>query len=372
VADALKTFFNPALVRRLGGDLAAAMPGFAEDAFVAQATKGLGALELLDRGRHIMTAMRAHLPADYPRAVEVIVRSLGAPHVSDELEGAGMAPFYYLPHTQFVGTHSLDHFDVSMDAQHALTQRFTCEWSIRGFIARDPERTFRYFKKWARDKSPHVRRLVSEGTRIRLPWASRVGWLDANPHRIVELLELLVDDPATVVRRSVANNLNDLGKLDGDLLVETCRSWLAKETPARRALVEHALRSAVKRGEPKALALLGYGGEARVAIENVKLAPKRVAIGDSVSIELTVRSELARSKQSVLVDLVVHFVKANGKPSPKVFKLSRAELGPGGHATFKKTISLAVHTTRKPQRGRHAVEVLINGQPTPVGAFDVV
>ncbi|MDX2086820.1 MAG: hypothetical protein SFX73_03165 [Kofleriaceae bacterium] len=372
MADALKTFFNPALVRRLADDLASVMPRFSRAAFVAQATQGLGALELLERGRHIMRAMRDHLPPEYPRAVEVIVKSLGPPHATDELEGVGMGPFFYLPHTQFVGTYGLDHFDVSMDAQHALTQRFTCEWSIRGFIAKDPERTFGYLKKWARDKSPHVRRLVSEGTRPRLPWAGHVAWLDANPRRIVELLQLLVDDPATVVRRSVANNLNDLGKLDSDLLVETCQGWLAEETPERRALVEHALRSAVKRGEPKALALLGFGGGAKVDIEEVKLAPRRVAIGDKVSIELTVRNALGRSKQSVLVDLVVHFVKANGKPSPKVFKLSRAELAPGGRATFKKTISLAVHTTRKPQRGRHAVDVLINGQPWPVGAFDVV
>ncbi len=70
--------------------------------FVKDACAGLDALELLDRGRHIARALGTHLPASYPEAIDVLVRSLGPEHATDELLGLGMAPFFYLPHTMFV------------------------------------------------------------------------------------------------------------------------------------------------------------------------------------------------------------------------------------------------------------------------------
>ena len=301
----------------------------------------------------------------------MLVRSLGPEHASDELVGAGMAPFFYLPHVLFVAERGLDHFDESMQAQYELTKRFSAESSIRPYIAKYPEQTFAVLRQWARDTNPHVRRLVSEGTRLRLPWAMRVAWLDQHPERVLELLELLKDDPATLVRRSVANNLNDLGKVRPDLLARTCAAWLEDASPERRALVEHALRSAVKRGDADALRLLGYGKKPSAAIEQVRISPKRVDIGGRVSIEFVVRST-SRAPQDLLVDIAVHFVKASGKTSPKVFKLTRATLAPRGRLELQTSVSLAVHTTRKPQPGRHAVDVIINGTPQRVGAFEVV
>jgi 3-methyladenine DNA glycosylase AlkC len=371
VADALKTFFSPGLVRRLAVDIVRVHPSFPVKGFIRDASRGLDALELLDRGRHIAHALAVHLPSSYPEAVDVLIRSLGPEHASDELIGAGMTPFFYLPHTLFVAEHGLDHFDVSMRAQYELTKRFSAESSIRPYIANDPERTFNQLRKWTCDPNPHVRRLVSEGTRLRLPWAQRVQWLDRHPERVVELLDLLKDDPASVVRRSVANNLNDLGKVHPALLMQTCAAWLAGASAERRDLVEHALRSAVKRGDQAALRLLGYGQHAAVAIEDVRMAPKRVAIGQRVSIEFALRSR-SRSAQDLLVDLAVHFMKANGRPSPKVFKLKRLALPPRGRVLLATAISLAVHTTRTPQPGRHAVDVIVNGVATQVGAFQVV
>ena len=371
MADALKSFFSPALVRRLAGDVARVYPAFRSASFIKAASKGLDELELLDRGKHISRALAAHLPVDFPTAIALVLRSLGVEHKNDELIGAGMAPFYYYPHTVFVTEHGLDHFDLSMQAQYELTKRFTAEGSIRPFIARYPERVFSVLRDWSSDPNPHVRRLVSEGTRLRLPWAMRVSWLDQNPQRVLDLLELLKDDPATLVRRSVANNLNDLGKIHPGLMAKTCEAWLQDASEERRALVEHALRSAIKRGDPKALRLLGYGGKPAVVVEHVKLAPRRAAIGGRVVISFTVRNT-GRSKQDLLVDLGVHFVKSRGKTSRKVFKVKRVSLAPRASAELSASVSLAVHTTRKPNPGKHAVEVMINGVATPVGAFDVV
>jgi 3-methyladenine DNA glycosylase AlkC len=371
VSFSLKSFFSPELVRRLARDVARAHPGFAERRFVRDATRGLDALELLDRGKHISRALAAHLPDDYPRAVAILLRTLGPEHGTDELVGAGMAPFFYLPHVLFVAERGLDHFELSMRAQYELTKRFSAEASIRPYIARDPERTFRFLRGWARDDSAHVRRLVSEGTRLRLPWAGRVAWLDANPERVLELLELLKDDPTTLVRRSVANNLNDLGKVHPDLLVKTCSRWLGAAPDQRRALVEHALRSAIKRGDDGALGLLGYGRKPLVALERVRFEPRRVAIGEQVRISFVLRSA-ARKAQELLVDAAVHFVKARGQAAPKVFKLKRLTLPARGEAELSCRISLAVHTTRKPRPGMHAVDVVVNGVALPAGSFSVV
>ncbi len=372
MAEALKTFFSPELVKRLGRSLTAADPSFPERAFVRDAAHGLDELELLDRARHIMRAMHRHLPAGYPEAIDVLLRSLGAEHASDELEGMGMAPFFYLPHTMFVAEHGLEHFDISMHAQHELTRRFTCEFSIRAFLERYPDETLAVLARWVNDESPHVRRLVSEGTRPRLPWAPRVRWIEKEPERVLPLLEALKDDPASVVRRSVANHLNDLSKSDPDRVAKIARRWLRGASPERRALVEHALRSAVKRGHRATLETLGFGERPRVVISNARFTPARVAVGDRVRVAFDVASARgATGPQSLVVDLVVHFVKARGTSSPKVFKIAKLNLAPKERTELGKNISLAVHTTRKPNPGRHRVDVLVNGERFELGAFDV-
>jgi len=370
MAESLKSFFSPALVRRLAANISLVHPAFPARAFVKQACTGLERLELLDRGQLIAGALATHLPARYPDAIEVLLRSLGPEHASDELIGVGMAPFFYLPHVIFVAERGLDHFDVSMHAQYELTKRFSAESSIRPYIARDPERTLSFLRKWTTDPNAHVRRLVSEGTRLRLPWARRVPWLDANPERVLELLERLRDDPTTLVRRSVANNLNDLGKVRPELMTRTCAAWLDGASAERRALIEHALRSAVKRGEPGALQLLGYGKEASVSVEDVLFEPARVKIGGRVFVRFALRST-SRTPQDLLVDLAVHFVKANGHVAPKVFKLKRLALPPHGRVELQTTVSMAVHTTRKPRPGTHAVDILINGNAKHAGSFEV-
>jgi 3-methyladenine DNA glycosylase AlkC len=370
VGEPLKTFFSDALVRKLATEIARVHPGFPVRAFIKDASRGLDALELVERGRHITRALGMHLPASYPDAIDILLRSLGPEHATDELLGVGMAPFFYLPHTLFVAERGLEHFDLSMRAQYELTKRFSAEASIRPYIARDPERAMTFLHRWVLDENPHVRRLVSEGTRLRLPWATRVAWLDRNPERVIALLELLKNDESTMVRRSVANNLNDLGKVRPDLLAGTARAWLADESPDRRPLIEHALRSAVKRGDADALGLLGYGQAPRVSVEAVAFTPRRVRIGGRVAMTFGLASTSGR-QQHLLVDVAVHFVKARGAGAPKVFKLGRLALGPRERVNLKTTFSLAVHTTRVPRPGRHAVDLIVNGRVIRAGSFDV-
>jgi len=371
MAADLKSFLDRGIVEAIAGAVAAVHPAFPRAAFVEDATRGLSRLELLARGVHVGAALRRHLPADYEAAAEVLIRSLGPELEEADISGQGMAPFFYLPHVAFVRDHGVEHFEASMRANHALTRRFTAEWSIRPFLARHRDRTFARLREWARDPSVHVRRLVSEGTRPRLPWAAQVPGLREDPEPGLALLELLKDDPELYVRRSVANHLNDVAKDHPDRVVEVCRRWLAEPSEERTWLVKHALRSLVKRGHPGALGLLGHGERPRIEVLSATATPARVRIGGKVAFRAELRSR-SRKAQSLAVDLAVHFVKKDGAARPKVMKGRTLELAPGADATIAKTISLAVHSTRKPNPGPHAVELLVNGVTYPGARFTVL
>jgi len=369
MAEPLKNSFGPGVPARIAAMIEAIDPRFPAQAFLADALDGYEALELTPRAGQIADALHRHLPPDYELALAMLMASVGP--WNEQAELTGMAPFIYLPHVIFVARYGLDHFEPSMQAQYELTQRFTAEFSIRPFLERYPERTLARLREWALDRSIHVRRLVSEGTRPRLPWAPRLRAFQRDPSPVLELLELLKDDREEYVRRSVANNLNDIGKDHPEVLVATCERWAEDASPERRRLIRHALRSLVKAGHPGALAVLGFASGAVVELRGVSIEPARARIGERVSVGFEVVSR-ADEMQPVLVDMRVHFVKANGATSPKVFKIGAAELAPGEAASFRKTISLAEMTTRRHYSGMHRIDVLINGEAHPAGAFEVV
>lgn len=236
-------------------------PSFNGASFRREAIRGLKPLGILQRGQHLARVLREHLPERYGAAVEVLIRSLGPP-----LDGTGefgLAPFFYLPHVCFVGTYGVDAihdggtdpFETSMRAQHELTRRFSAEFSMRAFLLRDPKRTLARLLEWTHDSSPHVRRLCSEGSRPRLPWAVRIPSFIADPRPVLPILEALKDDPELYVRRSVANHLGDIAKDHPKLAFEICERWLVGASPERRWLIRHALRHPAKKGVPAALRL---------------------------------------------------------------------------------------------------------------------
>jgi 3-methyladenine DNA glycosylase AlkC len=369
MAEPLKNYFGPEVPVRIADMIHNADGAFPREAFLVDALDGFEALELTPRARQIAAALGRHLPQDYEQAVEILIASLGPKLEAAEL--TGMEVFLYMPHVFYVAEFGAEHFEASMRAQYALTQRFTAEYSIRVFLEHFPERTLARLREWAHDESAHVRRLVSEGTRPRLPWAPRLRAFQADPRPVLELLDLLKDDPELYVRRSVANNLNDIGKDNPAVLIETCRRWAQNATAERRSLIRHALRSAVKRGDPAALEILGFGQATAASVREIRVVPTIVPIGESVTFDVELANE-GSSTERLLVDLRVHFVKAKGRPSPKVFKLKELELQPQASAHLVKTISLAQHTTRTHYPGRHRVEVLVNGRAGATHPFDVV
>lgn len=366
MAEPLKHSINASVVRSLGRELARAQPTFPERAFVRTCRKGLDSLELTARGWHIAEALHRHLPPDFPDAAAVVRAALG-PEL-DRTDAFGMALFRYLPYVFFVQKHGLEAFEPAMQLQYELTKRFSAESSIRAFLVRYPERTLARLRRWAKDPNVHVRRLVSEGTRPRLPWAPRLRAFQADPAPVLRLLELLRDDPERYVQRSVANNLNDISKDHPELAVATCLRWLEQPTEGRRWIVRHALRSLVKQGHLGALQALGAGNAPEVRVDSVRLTPRRVRIGDTLRFELRLTST-ARQSQALVVDTRVHFVKADGKTSPKVFKLKQLELAPNASIVLRGRLGLAQLTTRRHYPGRHTLELVVNGVVSPLGEF---
>jgi 3-methyladenine DNA glycosylase AlkC len=364
----LKDFFDAPVVREIASQIARVDPNFDEKHFISSGLRGLNDLELTERAWHLAEAMGEHLPTPFPRAADVLIASLG-PELT-RTDEFGLAPLRYMPHVFFVQKYGLDDFESAMRAQYELTKRFSAESSIRAFLVRHPERTYARLEKWARDENAHVRRLVSEGTRPRLPWAPRLRAFQEDPRPVIALLELLKDDPDRYVERSVANNLNDIAKDHPDLAVEVCRRWSADELADRTWIVRHALRSLVKRGHRGALELLGVGTRPRIRVGGTKLGTSCVQIGEKLRFSFEIVST-AKTSQELLVDYAVHFVKADGSTRPKVFKLTRITLPNRGRIELASTVSFAPMTTRRPHPGRHRISAVINGFTYPLAAFDV-
>lgn len=368
MAEPLKNSFGPDVPVWVADRIEGVFPEFDREAFLQVALDGYTDLELTPRARQISKALAHVLPPDRDRAIRILIDSLGPEIGSNEL--TGMESFRYLPFVFFVAEEGLDCFETSMRAQYELTKRFTAEFSIRAFIERDPDKTLPRLAEWARDPNVHVRRLVSEGTRPRLPWAPRLRGFQEDPSPVLELLEVLKDDPEEYVRRSVANNLNDISKDHPERVVDVAERWWVGASGDRRRLVRHALRTLVKAGNARALAVLGYGADSPVTIRGVTVTPKEVEIGEKVRIEIELENP-SEEEARALVDLRVHFVKANGSTRPKIFKGAELALRAGGFALVRKSVSLAQHSTRKHYPGAHRVEVMLNGTAHPGDEFEV-
>ncbi len=366
MAEELKHILGREAIRGIAVDLDRVCPSFRHGPFVEACLEGLADLALMARAWHIADALHAHLPGPFAAAARFLVASLGPKPAPGE--ETGLSPLRYMPHLCFVQRYGIDDFEAAMRAQYELTRWFSAEFSIRAFLVKYPEATHARLLEWTRDDNAHVRRLASEGTRPRLPWAPRLPAFQADPRPVIAVLERLKDDPERYVQRSVANNLNDIGKDHPDLLVGICRKWLTDASPERQWIVRHALRSLVKKGHGGALALLGVGARPDIRISDVCFTPRRVSIGDKLRFCFTLAST-GKRPQDLLVDYAVHFVKANGGTRPKVFKLRRIDLPPAAEVELAGAVSFTDMTTRRHYPGRHRIDLLINGMTYPLTEF---
>lgn len=372
--EPFKNFINPQLIGSTAKHLHHAWRKFDRKAFEQIALHGLENLELKARAMHVTAALEATLPQDFSQAADLLEAALAPPLADDQLSvvnapDTGLAGWALWPATEYIARHGQAQPERALAALHAMTQRFTAEWAIRPYLLNHADLTFATLARWTRDPSAHVRRLVSEGSRPRLPWGLQLKPLIADPSPTLPLLRALQDDPSAYVRRSVANHLNDIAKDHPALIADWLARHLPDAGPERRALLKHASRSLIKRGDQEVLAHWGVGaplrGDATLAIE-----PRRVALGNDITLTITLTSR-ARKPQALLVDYAVHHVKADGSGAPKVFKGWTLELDADAQRVLVKRHALKPITTRRYYAGAHRVDLLVNGRVVAEAAFEL-
>jgi 3-methyladenine DNA glycosylase AlkC len=375
MAEPFKNLINLDTVRAARKHLTRAWPAFDGKRFEKLASTGLEALELKARAQHLCSALETTLPQDFAHAAAVIEASLAPMTIEADPEdipkptAEGLSGWVVWPLAEYIARRGLDDPQRALTALHALTQRFTAEWSIRPFIEDHTELVLNTLMQWTRDPSPHVRRLVSEGSRPRLPWGAQLKGLIADPSSTLPLLAALQDDPSPYVRRSVANHLNDIAKDHPALLAQWLEQQLPAASPERRALLKHASRTLVKQGDPRVLKAWGLGQRFKGSV-TLKLSARTLAVGDTLTITTTLHSSSPRA-QKLVIDYTVHHMKASGQTSPKVFKGWVLELAPHETRELRKAHSLRPITTRRYHAGRHAIDLRVNGEKLAERDFDL-
>ena len=375
VTTLFKDVFNPSSIAHMGQAISQVWSNFDQPRFIALASYDLSRLEMKARSNQIVSALDDTLPSDFKHATKILIAALAPVHDIDTDSSGwtnnlaseeGIGSWLIMPCADYIALHGInetipENFALSMEALHAMTKLFSAEFAIRPFIASMPEQTFAVLQQWVFDSDKHVRRLVSEGSRPRLPWGIRLQAQVLDPTPTLIFLEQLKNDPEEYVRLSVSNHLNDIAKDHPDVVNGIAQRWLNEmpSSPQLAKLVKHACRTLIKQGNRSTLAIFGYA-DAEVDV-TFTLVKGVIKMGGSVQLECVIHNP-TKSTQALLVDYVVYHQKANGSTSPKVFKWKQLQIPPGATETLYKQHSFKPVTTRTYYPGEHRFEIQINGQ----------
>ncbi len=360
--------FNADSIGDLAAEYAAALPGFDGPGFRDAVLAGMGPLGLLQRLDWIADCLEPRLAAEFP-AMAAQLEAAMPPVLDEGRTDDDYGRFIHAVPGILAVRHGLEeHRERALDLLYEATKRFSMEFYIRPFLNRWPEETLARLRLWMRDDNYHVRRLVSEGTRARLPWAKNV---EIDPLVPLEFLDVLYADRARYVTRSVANHLNDITKFAPEVVVARLAGWAetGRQDPAEMAwITRHALRTAVKQGHPGALGLMGYRADLRVTAE-IALRDVRPRIGGALEMTVTLQTS---EPAPVLVDYVLTFHRPGQKAGRKVFKLKQARTRAGAPLVLQKAHRLKGDaTTFRLHPGPHRVEVQVNGRVVAGADFDL-
>jgi len=343
---------------RIANALNSTINRFPTNQFRADALAGLDGLELKQRVNHVINVLHQHLPVDFEEAAFLLMSTKAVWNHGDKDDP--LKGFAAWPLIDYIGVHGLAHPKLSLSALKHLTSLFSAEFAIRPFIIQHPKIAFHHLKQWCNDPDEHVRRLVSEGTRPRLPWGQQLPKFINDPTPLLPLLELLKDDDSEYVRRSVANSLNDISKNHPSIVIQTCQSWADDSNPKRAKLIRHATRTLVKSGHSDVFGLLGYTDAPQLSVQSLQVDRTHIELGETINFSILIKSTSAK-QQRVVIDYTVHLMKANGKSTAKVFKLKPVTIEPGETIELHRPHSFKKITTRKYYTGQHAIELMING-----------
>lgn len=359
-SPALKEIFNAERLEHIAIEMTAVYPDFDAKAFLKLAKAGLADLSVMQRLARVSECLHAMLPLEYEASLEVL-RTL-APRLN-----SGFVSMC-LPH--YVATYGADRFELSMDALKYFTTFGSSEFAIRHFLRSDIERSLELMRDWSLDANEHVRRLASEGCRPRLPWSFRLEQIQADPSLAANILDNLKADSSLYVRKSVANHLNDITKDHPEWVLDVIEGW-SLDNKHSAWIARHALRSLIKQGNQRALAIIGAGGKPEVEILDVRVTPAVIGLGEKITLSFAIKSTVEVS-QRLVIDYAIDYVKANGSTSAKVFKLKALTLAAKATEQLSRGQHIKELTTRKHYAGRHAVHIMVNGERLASTAFEIL
>jgi 3-methyladenine DNA glycosylase AlkC len=372
--EPFKNVFNRDAISMMGRVLAARRADFSAKKFTRLACRDLEALELKQRSSQIFQALDECLPPCFEKAAALIIESLhpscDANSSGEGVTEEGIQGWLIMPLAEYTGQRGHGHFLLAMDLFQQLTMRFTAEFAIRHMILAHPEKTLATLMDWTSHDNHHVRRLVSEGSRPRLPWAMQLPQVIADPQLTLPLLEALRDDPSEYVRRSVANHLNDIAKDHPQMILDLATAWHKNAPPERVRLLRHAMRNLLKQGHEKALKLHGISAP-KLADVSLEILSSQVPFHGDLRFSLQMRST-AKRDQKIRIDLIVHYQKANGKLAPKTYLWKEFILSADAVHRAERTQSFRAITTRVYHRGLHRLEVRANGVALAIADFHLI
>jgi len=359
MAEKLKDlFFSNSFIKQLGDAIQPIYPDFDKEKFIRLVYDGTWETkELKEKMRHITRCLHETLPKDYPKALEILIKV--AP---------SFRSFDAMVFPDYVECYGLDDWDLSLPALAFFTKYASAEFAIRPFLARDPERAMAYLRLWAEDEDPHVRRLASEGCRPRLPWAMALPVFKKDPSLILPILEKLKNDESESVRKSVANNLNDISKDHPERVLDVCERWYG-HTENTDWIVKHACRGLLKAGNRRALLLFGFGDPTHISVENLTLDKETLFIGEDLHFTFELRVNTKEACR-VRLELGVYYVKAKGGLSRKIFQIKEDSFDPGSYLISRKR-SFADQSTRRHYPGEHQISIIVNGLEMAKASFDL-
>lgn len=358
MAEPLKNLYNKQLITRLGREISQHHPGFDEKSFSRSVfNKDWKDKELKQRMRHIAQSMQLHLPADYKKAIAIL-----------KPVAAKFSGFEFMFFQDYVECYGLDDFTTSIPALEHFTKFSSSEFAVRAFILQDEKRMMKQMLHWAKSDNHHVRRLASEGCRPRLPWAISLPAFKANPKSVLPILQTLMKDESEYVRRSVANNLNDISKDNPDIVLDWASRWLGKDDSTDK-LIKHACRTLLKQGDQKTLSLFGFAEVSHIDFHQFKVQPK-VTSGDKLLFSFSLKSQngpLGKCR----IEFAIDFVKANGSLARKVFKIAESDYA-ANEKRVEKYYSFKQISTRKYYSGKHQLTIIINGMDQKSKYFELI
>jgi len=371
--EPFKELLNESVVRQLGQVFSRVYDDFNDTEFCDSALKRLPELELKERARHIMEALDICLPQNFDHFSEIILACLHPSEDPENDEAAVFGPdgvmgFAAWPVTDLVTHRGIKLPELALPLLKEVTKRFSAEFAVRPFLDQHTEMTLEIFHDWIGDDNRHVRRLVSEGARPRLPWGMQLKKFVAEPSYVLPMLEKLKNDPEEYVRRSVANNLNDIAKDHPEVVSDVAAKWLKDADKNRMRLVKHACRTLIKQGLQPTLYAFGYVPVVGLSGELNILTP-RVEYGEAL--EFAAEFLAGHGEHKVMIDYAIHFMKANGTSAPKVFKWKDTSITKGALSASRKHAIKPI-TTRKYYPGMHELEIFVNGVAVARAPFELV